>query len=91
MSPSFIFSISSDPTSSDRGILRCLSSESSLVPSVSDADFRARATFHRTRGHGVQEAYDITLGLLGATTIDGVTVNFKFVPTIFGLPAWPAH
>jgi hypothetical protein len=53
------------------------------VPSVSDADFRARATFHRMRGHGVQEAYDITLGLLGATTIDGVTVNFKVTDGYF--------
>lgn len=76
-SVSFLLSVTPPDDFYLTGRLPSLLPESSLVPSVSDADFRARATFHRTRGHGIQEAYDMTLGLLGATTIDGVTINFK--------------
>lgn len=31
------------------------------------------------------EAYDVTLTLLGATTIDGVTFNFKVVDAFFNI------
>lgn len=51
--------------------------ESSSDPATSDSDFYLRAMFHRIAGNGVQEAYDATLKLEGATIIDGLVFRFR--------------
>ncbi|KAL7413931.1 hypothetical protein BDY24DRAFT_38981 [Mrakia frigida] len=57
--------------------------ESTSDPTTSDSDFYLRAMFHRLAGAGVQEAYDATLKLSGATILDGVLFRFKITDAYF--------